>query len=263
MGEKQKLLITGMSGLIGGAVRRHLEEAYSGRYTLAALNRSPVEGVETHRADIADFDGIRPAFDGVDTVVHLAAVADVAAPWEALLDVNIVGTRNVFQAAVDAGVRRVVFASSGATIAAIANDEPYKALSEGRYDELPQSWPMVTKDSEPRPLGIYGASKLWGEALARHFVDTTDISMICLRIGVVNAEDRPTGPRQVANWCSQRDVANMVALAIAAPPEVRFDIFYVTSNNRYGYRDLSHAHAVLGYIPQDSSDAWITESDGQ
>ncbi|MEX1021163.1 MAG: NAD(P)-dependent oxidoreductase, partial [Litorilinea sp.] len=227
------------------------------QYTLRALNRSAVEGVETHQASITDFDAIRPAFDGVDTVVHLAAVADVYAPWEDLLNVNIIGTRNVFQAAIDAGVKRVVFASSGSTIASVEQDEPYKAIAEGRYAELPQSWPLMDKHSEPRPWGVYGATKLWGEALARHFVDTTDISILCLRIGVVNAEDRPTQTRQYANWCSQRDIATMIGLAIDAPPELRFDIFYVISNNRYGYRDLSHAHDVLGYVPQDSADKWL------
>lgn len=252
MQAQQTVLVTGMSGLIGGATRRQLE----GKYNLRALNRSAIEGVETHRADISDYDAIRPAFDGVDTVVHLAAIAEVHAPWEDLLNVNIVGTRNVFQAAVDAGVRRVVFASSGSTIARVEQEEPYKAIADGRFDELPQSWPLMHKHSEPRPWGIYGATKLWGEALARHFVDSTDISILCLRIGVVNAEDRPTQPRHYANWCSQRDIANMIELNIQAPPELRFDIFYVVSNNRYSYRDLSHAHDVLGFLPQDSADDW-------
>ena len=65
----KKILITGMSGLIGGAVRKQLE----GNYELRALNRSAVEGVDCHRADISDLDAIRPAFEGIDTVVHMAA----------------------------------------------------------------------------------------------------------------------------------------------------------------------------------------------
>ncbi|HIM92192.1 MAG TPA: NAD-dependent epimerase/dehydratase family protein, partial [Dehalococcoidia bacterium] len=66
-----KVLITGMSGLIGGLLKDHLQEL--GGYELTALNRSQVEGVRNHPADIADFDAIRPAFDGQDVVVHLAA----------------------------------------------------------------------------------------------------------------------------------------------------------------------------------------------
>ena len=66
MAEK-KVLITGMSGLIGGIVRERLE----GTYALSALNRRPVEGIECYQADIADLDSIQPAFEGVDVVVHL------------------------------------------------------------------------------------------------------------------------------------------------------------------------------------------------
>jgi NAD+ dependent glucose-6-phosphate dehydrogenase len=257
MSEKKTVLVTGMSGLIGGVVRGQLEDNYS----LRALNRSAVEGVETHQASIRDYDAMRPAFDGVDIVVHLAAVAEVYAPWEDLLQTNVIGTRNVFEAAKEAGVQRVVFASSGSTIAAIEREEPYKALSEGRYEDLPQSWPMMTKTSELRPWGVYGASKVWGEALARHYVDDFDMSILCLRIGVVNAENRPTQPRHFPTWCSQRDIARMVELCVEAPAELKYDIFYVVSNNRYGYRDISHAREVLGFVPQDSADDYLDEAE--
>ena len=72
-----KVLVTGMSGLIGKAVRKELE----GDYELSALNRSAVEGVECVRADISDMDAIRPAFEGIDQVVHLAAIAHGSPDW--------------------------------------------------------------------------------------------------------------------------------------------------------------------------------------
>ena len=121
----KKVLITGMSGLIGGLLRRHLESV--GGYELSALNRRAVEGVECHRADISDLKAIRPAFEGRDVVVHLAAQLS-SASWEELLSGNIVGTYNVFEAARLAGVKRVVFASSGAAIAGIERVPPYEAL---------------------------------------------------------------------------------------------------------------------------------------
>ena len=55
--DRKRILITGMSGLIGGIVRQRLQ----GKHDLSALNRRDVEGVECHRADIADLDAIRPA----------------------------------------------------------------------------------------------------------------------------------------------------------------------------------------------------------
>ena len=92
------------------------------------------------------------------------------------------------------------------------------------------------------------------EALARHFSDTAGMSMICLRIGAVNAEDRPLQTRQKSVWCSQRDIAGIVRHCIEAPASVKYDIFYVISNNKYGYRDMTHAKEVLGFEPQDSAD---------
>jgi nucleoside-diphosphate-sugar epimerase len=101
-----------MSGLIGGAVLRHLGP----RYDFRALNRRAIPGVPCHRADIADLDAIQPAFAGVEAVVHLAANASASAPFDETLRANVVGTYNVFEAARRAGVRRVVYASSGATV---------------------------------------------------------------------------------------------------------------------------------------------------
>src|SRR2546422_8835359 len=92
---RRSVLVTGMSGLIGGALRRHLE----GTYTLSALNRRPLPGVRCHQADIADLDAIAPAFDGVDTVVHLAARTGESESFDEILRANVIGTYNVFEAA--------------------------------------------------------------------------------------------------------------------------------------------------------------------
>jgi len=245
----RRVLITGMSGLIGEAVRRRLD----GRWVLRALNRRPVAGVETHRADIGDLDAIAPAFRDVDAVVHLAANVQANPPWEAVLRDNVVGTYNVFEAARRAGVKRVVYASSGATVSNIERDEPYAALTAGRYDEVAE-WPVLTHESPMRPHGLYGCSKIWGEALARHFADTAGMSMICLRIGHVSAEDRPVKPREFSVWCSRRDIAQMVERCLAAPDSLRFDVFFVTSDNKWSYRDIEHARAVVGYAPEDRAE---------
>src|SRR5216683_5297265 len=237
----RSVLVTGMSGLIGRALRKLME----GRYDLRALNRSAVEGLPCHRADIGDLGAIEPAFAGVDTVVHLAAALGSASPpWERMLQNNVTGTYNVLEAARKAGVKRVVFASSGATISAIEQDKPYSELVAGRYEGL-TSWPILTHLSPVRPQGLYGVSKVWGEALGREYADAHGLSVICVRIGRVRAVDRPEAPREFAVFCSQRDVARMIERCIAAPPTVRYDIFFVTSRNRWGYRDLDHARAVV------------------
>ena len=243
------MLVTGLSGLIGGALRRHLDPA---RYELRSLSRRPVDGVASHRADIADLEAMQPAFDGVHDVVHLAAAVGEPA-FEAVLRTNVVGTYNVFEAARRAGVTRVIFASSGAVISGWEQDDPYRAIADGRYEGL-RDWPMITHETPLRPSGLYGASKAWGEALARHYADRHGLSMICVRIGRVRAEDRPVQPREFAVWCSQRDVARMIERCLVAPPSVRFDVFFAVSRNRWGYRDLDHARAVVGFEPLDSAE---------
>jgi nucleoside-diphosphate-sugar epimerase len=245
----RRVLVTGMSGLIGTALREHIE----GKYTLRALNRRPVPGVDCHQADLGDLEAIKPAFAGVHTVVHLAAAAgDHQLPAD-IMRSNVVGAYNVFEASRLAGVTRVIFASSGATVSGWEREPPISHIVAGRYDEVGE-WKPLTRDSPLRPSGLYGASKVWGEVLARHYADAYGMSVICLRIGRVKEDDRPANPREMSVWCSQRDVARMLATCIEAPASVRFDVFYVVSDNRWSYRDVEHARAVLGWTPVDRAE---------
>jgi len=107
-----------------------------------------------------------------------------------------------------------------------------------------------------RPAALYGCTKVWGEALARHYADEHGLSMICIRIGRVNAADRPTEARQFSVWCSQRDVVRMIEMCITAPPSLRFDTFFAVSRNRWGYRDLEHPRTVLGWEPLDAAESY-------
>ncbi len=245
----KKILVTGMSGLIGGIVHKQLKDDYE----LTALNRRPVEGVRTVQADIAD-KAIRTAFTGQDVVIHLAAIASGSAPWGDILQANIMGTHNVFEAAKQAGVKRVIYASSGTVVAGWEKEFPYSALVSGNYAAAPESWPMITHESPIRPRGDYGSSKAWGEAAARQYVDSSDLSILCLRIGHVTEEDRPLSDRDYSVWCSQRDIAQMIRLCVEADADLRYDISFVVSDNKWSYRDLSHAHDVLGFVPQDRAE---------
>ena len=130
----RSILITGMSGLIGTAVRERLEPRAVTRRPQSE-RRCPAS--TRVRADIADLDAIRPAFQGRDTVIHLAAKAGDGYTWDELRDTNVIGTRNVLEAARLAGCKRVVFASTGAAVAGWEREEPYRAIVEGRYDDMP------------------------------------------------------------------------------------------------------------------------------
>ena len=245
----KKVLITGMSGLIGSLLRRHLESL--GGYELSALNRRPVEGVECLQADIADLEVIKPVFEGKDVVVHLAAQLRDE-PWEGLLQTNLIGTYNVYEAARLAGVKRVVFASSGSVISGFELVPPYDAIAAGRYEEVPKTWPKITHEMV-RPKDVYGASKVWGEALGRHFSDAYGLSVLCVRFGMVRLENRPQSTREYSLYLSHRDVVQILSKCIEAPGTMLYDIFLATSNNKWGYRDLEHPRQVLGFEPQDSA----------
>ena len=126
-----------------------------------------------------------------------------------------------------------------------------KAMVEAAWDDVPQTRPSITPQDPPRPNGVYGAAKLWGEALGRYYSDAHGMSVICIRIGRVVKEDRPYDARHAAVYCSQRDVVQMVEKCVSADDSVRFDLFYAVSNNRGRFRDSPAARETMGYGPQE------------
>ena len=263
----KKVLITGVYGLIASAVYQHLN-TQPDRYDLYGLARrfqpsarAPKDAVlkipqeKLSLADLTDYNAVAQAVEGMDVVVQLAADPRPDASWESLLGSNIIGPRNVLEAARRASVGRVVLASSIMVSWGYQQDDPYKAISEGRFDAVDASQvQFVTHEWPHRPTGLYPATKIWGEALARYYADVHNMSVPCLRIGWVNAEDHPRDERGGAIWCSQRDVVQLVQRAIEAPADLRFDIFYGVSNNRWRWVDIDHPREVLGYIPADSAE---------
>ena len=263
----KKVLITGVYGLIAGALYRHLQ-AQPDLYDVYGLarrsqlsERAPkdeelaIPADKFILADLSTYSAVEKAVAGMDVVVQLAADPRPEASWESLLDSNIVGPRNVLEAAHRTGVKRVVFASSIMVSWGYQQDDPYRAIAEGRFDEVDlDEIHAVTHEWPHRPTGLYPASKVWGEALARYYADVHHLSVPCLRIGWVNAEDHPRDERGGAIWCSQRDVVQLAERTITAGEELRFDIFYGVSNSRWRWVDIDHPRQVLGYIPADSAE---------
>lgn len=242
------VLVTGAGGVIGTAVLK----ALTGIYRVVALDREGVEGVESVCADVSDMAAMKVAFEGVDVVVHLAGV--IHGDWPAYLASNVVGTYNVFEAAHLAGVKRVIFASSGSVTAGWEREKPIADLVDGNYEDVPETWDCLTHETLPRPAGLYGCTKLWGEGLARHYADSTEMSVICLRIGGVSAENRPLTTRHYSVWCSQENIARMVVACVEAADGLKYDVFYVVSNNKWAYRDMVHAREVLGFEAEGSAE---------
>jgi nucleoside-diphosphate-sugar epimerase len=253
---KLKLLVTGLNGVVGRALRPALEE----RYEISALSRSGVDWLPAERvfkADIADMQSLYPAIKGIDVVLNLAAdggqssAEGMNAGWDSMLRNNIVGTYNVLEVAKQSGVKRVIIASSGATANGYELVEPYKSLVSTENVPIPDSWAMVNEFSEPKPISLYGVTKLFGEDLGRYYALTSEMSVINLRISSCGPVDKAGPGRAQANWASYRDLQQLTVKCIEAPPEIKFDIFWATSDNRKLFRDNQHAKDVLGYAPQD------------
>jgi nucleoside-diphosphate-sugar epimerase len=280
----KKVLIIGVYGLIGGEIYMALtagsEEsgATPPRYDVYGLarRRHPSDRSSEDRnlnipddhfvlSDLGDLDVLVDAMQEIDVVVHMAADPRMDAPWESVLASNIIGTRNIYEAARICGVDRVIYASSNTVSWGYFDDEPYSLLYEGRYDEVaPEEITPVTHTWPTRPTSEYAASKVWGEGLGRVYATQRDLSVICLRIGWVNDEDRPLSGDvdrrhgwARAGWCSKRDIVQLVEKCIQAPPTLRYDIFYGLSEGAYNWNDIQHAKDVLGYAPQDDAeDLW-------
>ena len=259
----KKLLVTGVYGLIAGAIYSRFQSAPD-KYDVYALarRRYPSDRAPDGRtldipddrfflADLSDISALRKAVEGMDVVVQMAADPRPEAEWGQILNSNMIGAYNVFETSRDAGVGRIVFASSVMASWGYQFVEPYKAIKECRHEDVPESFPLITHKDPPRPTEPYSASKVWGEALARTYSDVHGMSCICLRIGWVNAEDDPYLPAVAPVWCSQRDIVQLVERCVDAPDDLRFDIFYGVSNNKYRWVDTQHAKNVVGFDPED------------
>jgi nucleoside-diphosphate-sugar epimerase len=206
-------------------------------------------------ADLTDFAAMQRAVEGMDVVVHMAADPNGNAPWENVLNSNIIGTYHVFEASRLAGVKRVVYASTNMVVFGYIADEPFKSLREGRFDEVaPEEIPRVNHTQPTRPTTYYACSKVFGEALAHMYSQVHGMSCICLRIGWVTAEDHPPRPHARMLYCSQRDIVQLVERCINAPDSLRFDVFFGQSDNPYNLVDIQHAKDMLGYAPQDNAE---------
>jgi uronate dehydrogenase len=227
------VLITGAAGEIGRVLRSGL----AGRYNrLVLLDRAPMDpagpGEELHVADMADRAALRAAMQGIDCVVHFAGVPREA-EWEPILEANIAGCYNVFEAAREAGVRRMVYASSNHTVG---------------YHRAER---VLDETAEIRPDSRYGVSKVFGEALGRLYADKYGLSVICLRIGSFRA--RPMAQRELATWISHSDMVHLAACSIDAPPGLHFEVFYGVSNN-LGRRWTDRAEELIGFEPKDRAE---------
>ena len=230
---RQHVLVTGAAGTVGQLVTSGLAETYDLMLTDIRPLPKP-SNLPFFQADITDLNAIRPLFQDIDIVLHLA-VANWQEPWEALLQSNIIGAYNVFLAAQEASCRRVVYTSSIQVV-----DAP---------DEL-----LLSSDARVQPSTLYGTTKAWGESLGSFFAHKYGYSVICLRLGWVVRRDNhclwpgnPSLPRAITD----EDLISLVEKAMDAPTDLNFVILNGLSDNRQKRLDISDTRRLLGYTPQD------------
>ena len=261
----KKVLVTGATGLIGNATYNRLcgfpehYEVYGLDQSRQLSDRVPnhwVFNIPDNRffqCDLLDMQGISRAVQGMDAVVHLAA-DPAGRGWESLLHNNIIGAYNVFEASRLAGVKRLIAASTIQVSTGNMQEAPYRAIIEGRHQEVPADFPKVRGPDLPQPRNLYAASKVWSESLAQVYAYSHGMSCLCVRPGWVVAEDRPPNPGSAHLWCSQRDMAQLIQRCIDAPADLRFAIYYGMSDNQWRWVDLEAARQQVGYLPLDRAE---------
>ncbi|MER5180622.1 NAD(P)-dependent oxidoreductase [Streptomyces sp. NPDC002896] len=233
------VLLTGAAGGLG-TLMRGLLPAYG--YELRLFDMVPIEGEpDAITADLGDRDALREAVRGVDAIIHLAGIS-LEASFDKILKANIEGTYNLYEAAREEGVRRIVFASSNHAVG---------------FTPRPQGTPvsgdsLIPIDTPRRPDTFYGLSKSFAEDLAQFYWDKHGLETVSVRIGSCFME--PTNVRMLSLWMSPGDGARLFHAALTAE-NVGHTVVYGSSDNTRLWWDLSTARA-LGYEPQDDSEQY-------
>lgn len=229
-----KILLTGAAGGLGQALRTRLKAncdvlRLSDRADFGAAG----EGEEVVLADLADAQAVSTMVQGVNAIVHLGGVS-VEGAFAPILQANILGMYNLYEAARLHGVQRVVFASSNHVTGFYRQGETIDATHPARPDSL------------------YGVSKAFGEDLSRFYFDRYGIETACVRIG--SSFPEPRDRRMLATWMSFDDLHRLITACLTTPV-LGHSIIFGMSDNAVTWWDNRCARHV-GYVPQDSSDVF-------
>ena len=213
-----ELVVTGARGWVG----RHVVPLLAERYAIRAL--------DIEDCDITDLDALTSSFVGADALLHLPGIAGDRDVEREIVPKNVIGCFNAFEAAHRAGLGSVVFASSGQVV---LNNPPDVVVSV----EMPI-----------RPTGPYAASKVFGEALARHYHDDHAMRAFCLRMGWFGPAFTDEMRNDDVGWCwlSPADLASVVIACLSS--DETFGLFLVASCRAVGHWDLSN---TVGWEPHD------------
>lgn len=222
-----RVLLTGASGFIGRTVAR----MGSGEHDFVLLDSAAqVETAGGIRGNILDRDTLLRAAEGCDAIIHTAALhahfAESATSQE-YLQTNVIGTQNVFDAAIANGVRRVILSSS------LTVNIGINGAAAGPV--------VINEQSEPKPDHMYPASKLLAEQLGHYYARTHNLEVVQFRYGYVRDNDVTTyGLGLLSRSVAVEDVARANLLALTQPG-LKDHLLLVAAKTPFTAEDLAWA----------------------
>ena len=233
----KKLVLTGAAGSLGSYLREPLtkmcDELVSTDITEDIGALYPKE--RYMQADLSSLDAMMEVIEGADMVVHFGAIGDEA-PWDDILQSNIIGAYNVWEAAYRHGVKRVVYASSVHAVG------------------MHKKTDTIGLDVTHRPDTYYGLAKCFSEDLASLYWDKRGIESVCMRIFSCAPA---TNARSIGTWLSYDDLIHLVERSVDSPV-VGFSIVYGISDNDRAVVDNTKARH-LGYRPKDNAEKFAKD----
>ena len=257
-----RIAVTGAAGNVG----REALDALRDDHDVTALTHREHDDIDSRVFDLQDEDDVRDALAGHDAVVHLAAASSPDTDWDTAVEVNVRGTRNVFDAAAnDDDIDRVVFASSNHAVGTYNIDDPSDPESM-----TPDDVRTIDPDDPPRPDSFYGVSKVAGEGLANYYAECHGVEAVNVRIGWYMSRDdlRETqdAPEEKATfaramWLSPHDCRDAIAAAVESDvPESPLTVNAVSANDDR-YLSLTPTMTSIGYAPRDNSAEALAEDE--
>lgn len=235
----ERLLITGAAGGLGTLCRARLSHlAETLRLSDIADLGEAAPHEELVQCDLGDKDAVEALVAGCDGIVHLGG-RSVEDTWQSIRNANIDGVFNLYEAARKCGRPRIVFASSNHTI--------------GFYRQTD----YIDHRAPARPDGLYGVSKVFGEAIASMYHDKFGIETASIRIGSCFPE--PLNHRMLSTWMSADDFIALIERIFLAPV-LGCPVIYGVSANSGTWWDNS-AVSYLGWRPKDNAEVYRAKID--
>jgi uronate dehydrogenase len=227
-----RLVMTGAAGGVATMIRPFMRELASELVLSDLQDIGDLQQGETSiAADLTDLASMERLLKGADGLVHLGGQS-VEADWETVLNANIIGLHNAYEAARLQDCKRIVFATTNHVVGFYRRQQ------------------TIDHTVMPRPDSRYGASKAFGEALGRLYADKHGLRFLNIRIG--NVGDKPLDLRRLSIWISPRDLSQLIGIGLTHP-DLHFEVVYGASKNARAWWDNSNAYR-LGYRPQDKAE---------